>query len=83
MTTTIKVISHNYPALVETFDRLWDAEANKVREVSEKTAEIIIWPKDGEQVFYCTTTRTIRVVDLEYDDPKATAAPAIHIPSTI
>lgn len=59
MTTTIKVTSHNYPARVEVFDGgKWQPSMNR-----------IITPEDGEQVFYCTTTRELRITDLEYDDP--------------
>lgn len=55
MTTTIKVTSHNYPALVETFDN------------GEKTDYTVLTPEDGERVFHCTTTRQLRITDLQYD----------------
>jgi len=58
MTTTIKVTSHNYPALVETFD------------LGKKTTEEVLRPEDGERTFYCTTSRELRITDLEYDDPR-------------
>lgn len=64
MTTTIKVTSHNYPALVETFDN------------GNKMDYRVLRPEDGEQQFYCTTTRQIRITDIEYD----AAAPA-DVPS--
>jgi hypothetical protein len=57
MTTTIKVTSHNYPARVETFD-------GGVRQYAE-----IITPEDGEKIYHCTTSRELRITDLEYDDP--------------
>lgn len=57
MTTTIKVTSHNYPALVETFDS------------GEKTDYTVLTPEDGERSFYCTTSRQLRITDLNYDDP--------------
>lgn len=61
MTTTIKVTSHNYPARVEIIDR--HAGQDSVTETR------ILTPEDGEQQFYCTTTRELRITDLEYDDP--------------
>ncbi len=57
MTTTIKVTSHNYPALVEIFDN------------GEKSDYTVLTPEDGERSFYCTTTRQLRITDLNYDDP--------------
>lgn len=57
MTTTIKVTSHNYPARVETVDS------------GDVTRTQIIKPSDGEMTFYCTTTRELRITDLEYDHP--------------
>ena len=57
MTTTIKVTSHNYPARIETLD------LGKVVETR------ILIPEDGEVTLYCTTSRELRIVDLEYDDP--------------
>ncbi len=56
MTTTIKVTSHNYPALVETFDN------------GNKVDYHVVMAEDGEQTFHCTTTRQLRITDLEYDD---------------
>ncbi len=70
MTTTIKVTSHNYPALVQVYDRVWDAEAQAMSADVKVTAESVLKPADGERTFYCTTTREIRVTDLEYDDPR-------------
>lgn len=64
MTTTIKVTSHNYPALVETFDN------------GNKTDYRILTPEDGEQTFYCTTPRQLRITDLEYTDKAVLAAKA-------
>lgn len=57
MTTTVKIMSHNYPALVETFDN------------GNKTDYRVILAEDGEQTFHCTTTRQLRITDLEYNDP--------------
>ena len=64
MTTTIKVTSHNYPALVEVFDN------------GNKTNYHVLTPEDGEQTFHCTTTRQLRITDLEYADPAVLAAKA-------
>lgn len=68
MTTTIKVISHNYPARVETIDN-----------GAMKYTEIIL-PEDGELTFRCTTLRELRITDLEYDDPAVIAAKAARAP---
>lgn len=67
MTTTIKVTSHNHPALVETFDN------------GTKTDYRVLVPADGEQSFYCTTTRQLRITDLEYNDP-AVPVPPVEAP---
>jgi hypothetical protein len=64
MTTTIKVTSHNYPALVEVFDN------------GNKSHYQVILAEDGEQTFYCTTTRQLRITDLEYEDPAVLLAKA-------
>jgi hypothetical protein len=68
MTTSIAVTSHNYPVLVETVDRTQtpDGEhlSNHVR---------VLWPEDGTVHLYSTTSRSIFVRDLEYDDPRAVA----------
>lgn len=53
MTTTIKITSHNYPARVLTLDG------------GVITSDRLLHPEDGEQSFYCTTTREIRVVDID------------------
>lgn len=58
MTTTVTVQSHNYPALIETFDS------------GQKTGEKVIGPSDGVVTFHCTTTRELRVTDLEYEDAR-------------
>lgn len=72
MTTTIKVTSHNYPALIETWDQQYDAEKGEMKPDSVKTSEVVVNTTDGEHVIYCTTTRKIVITDLEYDDPRAT-----------
>lgn len=59
MTTTIVVTSHNYPALIETFDN------------GTKVDQKVITPEDGAQSFHCTTTRELRITDIEYDDERA------------
>jgi len=59
MTSTITVQSHNLPVQVETFDN------------GVLTDSKVLLPEDGEVKFYCTTTREVRVTDLEYDDPAA------------
>jgi len=65
MTTTIKVTSHNYPARVEIVDHY--AERDSVVETR------ILVPEDGEQSFHCTTTRELRITDLDYNDPAVLA----------
>ncbi len=62
MTTSVKVTSHNYPARVEVVDG------------DTVTQTHIITPERGTVEFHCTTTRTLRIVDLEYDDPAVQAA---------
>jgi hypothetical protein len=79
MTTTIKVTSHNYPTLVETFERGWDAEQNRPAELRKRDSRVLT-PADGEQSFYWTTSMELRVCDLEYDDPRVPAPPAVVEP---
>ena len=67
MTTTIKVTSHNYPALVTYVDTNSDG-------VSNRTQAVIVEAEDGEQHFHCTTSRTIEIVDLDYYDPRVLAS---------
>lgn len=69
MTTTIKVQSHNYPARVETFDN------------GQVSSVMIVTPEKGEVTLYCTTTRELRITDLEYDDPAVVAAKAAEAPA--
>lgn len=64
MTTTIKITSHNYPALVEIFDN------------GNKVDYHVLTPEHGEQTFHCTTTRQLRITDLEYGDPVVEQAKA-------
>jgi hypothetical protein len=68
MTTTIKVTSHNYPAHVTVIDRVQGAEGPTDAVAEER----VLKPEDSEQTFYCTTSRRLEIVDLEYDDPRAT-----------
>ncbi|MGA2495273.1 MAG: hypothetical protein ABSF67_20415 [Roseiarcus sp.] len=77
MTTTIKVTSHNYPASVETSDLVGFQQDGAVGQVSPQWKVVetrILKPEDGEQSFYCTTSRRVVVTDIEYDDPRVTAA---------
>ena len=53
MTTTIKITSHNHPAHVSVIDG------------GVVTSSRCLTPEDGEVSFYCTTSREIRVIDLE------------------
>lgn len=53
MTTTIKVQAHNYPARVQTYDSGRQVDA------------CVLNPEDGERSFYCTTTRELRIMDVE------------------
>lgn len=73
MTTTIKVTSHNYPAQVEVIDEY----GGNPPVTAEKR---ILFPEDGEQTFYCTTSRKLHITDLEYDDPAVLAAKAAKTP---
>lgn len=69
MTTTIKVTAHNYPALIVAVDR-----HPILGEPATRTKLGVLRPEDGEGQFYCTTTRTLEIVDLEYDDPRVPAS---------
>lgn len=71
MTTTIKVTSHNHPALVTTIDVYVKPQDDGTVVTEERRDERVVKPADGEVVIHCTTSRTISVVDLEYDDPRA------------
>lgn len=64
MTTSVKVLSHNYPARVETYDQ------------GKLTSERIVLAGDGDVDIYCTTSRELRIVDLEYDHPAVLAEKA-------
>ena len=55
MTSTIKVTSHNYPVIVDTIDS------------GIATDSVTLKPEDGERTFYTTTTRELRITDLEMD----------------
>ena len=55
MTSTIKVTSHNYPVIVDTIDS------------GVVTDSVTLKPEDGERTFHTTTTRELRITDLEYD----------------
>lgn len=67
MTTTIKVTSHNYPARVTMTNRYHPEGQDPVVVVSTR----VLKPEDGEVAFFCTTTQTVEVVDLEPSDPQA------------
>jgi hypothetical protein len=80
MTTTVKVQSHNYPVLVQVWDQRRDPEAS-LRDLTFLLADSrVLWPEHGEVSFYATTTRTITIVDLEYDDPRALASKPSPVP---
>lgn len=74
MTSSIKVKSHNYPVLVQSFDPVKSVLPPSEENGYVLASESILWPEDGEQVFHCTTTRMVRAVDLAMDDPRALAA---------
>lgn len=71
MTTNIDVRPHSHDVLVETWDRTWDPDTSSLGEF-KKTHEQLVEVGKGE-TFYSTTTREIRSVDLERDDPRRTA----------
>ena len=83
MTTNVKVQSHNYPVLVQMWDQRWDSEAAKFCTAFNLVDSRVLWPEHGEIVFYCTTTRTITLVDLDYDDPRAIASKPLPIPAVV
>jgi hypothetical protein len=75
MTTTITITSHNYPVLVETVDRTQGPDGEHIsRNVR------VLWPEDGAVGLYSTTSRSVFVRDLEYDDPRAVADRASRFP---
>lgn len=78
MTSKVIVTSHNYPVLVQVLDR--EPEPHQFEEHAYESApdgkykiveERVIKPVDGEVQFYTTTTRMLKITDLEYDDPRA------------
>jgi hypothetical protein len=71
MTSTVKVTSHNFPVLIETHDKVYDRDANKLSDNYTITDQKIVRPADGEQTLHCTTSRKLVITDLEYDDPRA------------
>jgi hypothetical protein len=75
MTTSIAVTSHNYPVLVETVDRTQTPDGEHI------AAHVrVLWPEDGTVHLYSTTSRSIFVRDLEYDDPRAVTDRAARFP---
>ena len=65
MTSTVKVTSHNYPVLVETWDKLYNHHTNKVSDDWTKTDYKVLEPSHGETVMHVTTTRKLVIYDLE------------------
>lgn len=68
MTTNVVVHPHSHDVLVETWDRQYDAETRGLGDF-KKTSDRVVKIGEGE-TFYSTTTREIRVVDLEMNDPR-------------
>jgi hypothetical protein len=69
MTTNVIVQPHSHDVMVEVWDREYDHETNKVSETFKRTSEQLVRIGESE-TFYSTTTREIRIVDLEQDDPR-------------
>lgn len=63
MTTSVKVKSANYPALVIK-QHIKDGSP-----VGDPTYEVLI-PDDGERYYSCHTGMAITVMDIEYSDPR-------------
>ena len=79
MTTTIRVQAANHPALIVAVDRHPIGVApNGDILLSDIRTELGLH-EVGDPVFYyhSTTSRTIEVVDLEYDDPRVAKWKAI------
>jgi len=77
MTTNVKVKSHNYPAMVEIYDLSGFGQEGAVGQIAPEWKLVetrVLKPEDGEQTFYCTTSRRVVVTDIEYDDPRLNAA---------
>jgi hypothetical protein len=78
MTTTVTVQSHNYPVHVQVLDH-WKDENDKPH--AHTVEDRILWPEDGVVMFYSTTTRSVRAVDLDYEDERAKADRAARFPT--
>ena len=81
MTTNVKIQSHNYPVLVQTWERGWDYETAKLSDAFVLVDSRVQWPEHGEVTHYVTTTRKITMRDIEYDDPRALASKPEALPA--
>jgi hypothetical protein len=80
MTTSVKIKSHNYPVLVQTWERRWDSETQKLGDEFVLRDARVQWPEHGEISHYVTTTQKLTAQDLEYDDPRALASKPEALP---
>jgi hypothetical protein len=64
MTTSVKIASANYPALVR-FENL-DANGASLGSAREQ----VLIPSDGEQTFHCHVGMRITVQDIAYNDER-------------
>ena len=67
MTTSVEIRPASHKVRVQTFDRVWDDKAGKLKDEFVMTNEQVLNPGDATLQVYATTTREIRVVDLEPD----------------
>jgi len=67
MTTAVKIQSHNFPVRV----RVLDVDPAGEPDTLKVTEERVLTPEDGEVTFYCTTTRKIEAVDIDYPAAEA------------
>ena len=67
MTTSVEIRPAGHKVRIQTFDRVWDDKAGKLKAEVEMVNERVLNPGDATLQVYATTTREIRVVDLEPD----------------
>ena len=67
MTTSVEIRPAGHKVRVQTFDRVWDDKAGKLKDEFAMVNERVLNPGDATLQVHATRTREIRVVDLEPD----------------
>ena len=67
MTTNVEIRPASHKVRIQTFDRVWDDKAGKLKAEFAMVNERVLNPGGATLQVYATTTREIRVVDLEPD----------------